>query len=545
MSQLVIAGWRPRAMERIAIHYRRDTSTSLLSERAWKIGSVLVACVAVILSIATQAPNQGALGQGLLGLGLLMFCLVVVMHGRFLYLAQRQYRQANGILQKTEREFQSLFENALDTILLLDDQAACTDANPSALRLFGVSRQELIGQPIARLYRNQGEFHSSWEQLLKEKSNRGQLQLLRGDSTSIFVEFTAVASFLPGRHMMIVRDITQRRLAEEAMSRNLALVKSAWQEADAQRQATLALTEDLRMNHVLDTLLRTLSQLVPYEAAQVLLLETDSKLFLAREVFGAGERVCPECPKTLDAAEYPVLREALASPRGTLISNTLRASEWRPIGEEDAIRSWLGVPLRSSNQMLGLLSLVHSNPGGLSEEHLRIAGSLAIPASVAIQNARLYERAEIYGDELDRRLSDLHRTKLALAQSEEGRKASHERFRKLFRFTPIAYSVTTLAEGRFVEVNEAFERRYGYTRAELTGRSVTDLEFWEYPQERSRLVDQLLRGANVHGAVTRFRDKSGKIKTSVYSAETIHLDGHMCLLVISDDFPSYNPQRPN
>src|SRR5438876_9855398 len=102
-------------MERIAIHDRRGTSTSLLSERAWKIGSVLVGFVAVVLSTATVALHQAALGQGLLDLGLLMFCLVVVLHGRFLYLAQRQYRQTNSVLQKTEREFQSLFENALDT----------------------------------------------------------------------------------------------------------------------------------------------------------------------------------------------------------------------------------------------------------------------------------------------------------------------------------------------------------------------------------------------------------------------------------------------
>ena len=39
---------------------------------------------------------------------------------------------------------------------------------------------------------------------------------------------------------------------------SLALARSAWREADALRKATLALTEDLRMNSVLDTLLKTL-----------------------------------------------------------------------------------------------------------------------------------------------------------------------------------------------------------------------------------------------------------------------------------------------
>jgi PAS domain S-box-containing protein len=532
-------------MERIAIHDRRDTSTSLLSERTWRIGSVLVGCVAVVLSVGTFALHQVELGQGLLGLGVLMFCLVVALHARFLLLAQQQYRQASSVLQVKEREFQSLFENALDTILILDDQATCVDANPSALQLLGIRHEELIGQPIARLYPNQREFHRSWEQLLRDRCNQGQSKLLRGDSTVIFMEFTAVASFLPGRNMMILRDVTRRRTAEEAMGKSLALARSARQEADAQRQATLALTQDLRMNHVLDTLLETLHQLVPYEAAQVMLLETDSKLFLAREAFSGDTGQLLECPKTLGASEYPVLQKALADTAGTLIPDTLDLNEWRPINGGATVRSWLCVPLFSSNQVLGLLSLSHTSPGRFSREHLRIAGSLSISAAVAIQNARLYERAEIYGTELERRLSDLHRAKQALEHSEESRKTSEQRFQKLFRWTPIAFSVTTLEEGRFIDVNEAFEHRYGYTRAELIGRTSTDIGLWEHPEARTRMVGELRQGVRIRGAVTRFRSKSGEFTVSLYSAETIQLDGEICVLAVLDDLLQRDPKHYN
>jgi PAS domain S-box-containing protein len=522
-------------MERIAIRNRREPPTPLLSERTWRIGSVLVGGVAVVLSIATFSLHQVALGQGLLGVGLLMFCLVVALHVRFLHVAQQQYQQANRVLQATEREFQSLFENALDTILILDDQATCMDANPSALQLLGVRREELIGHSMARLYQNQREFQSSWEVLLRDRSNRGQSELLRGDSALIFVEFTAVASFLPGRHMMILRDVTQRRRAEEAMERSLVLARSARQEADAQRLATLALTQDLRMNYVLDTLLQTLHQLVPYEAAQVLLLETDTKLFLAREAFSGDTGQLLECPRTLDTSDYPILQKALGGPVGTLVPDTRDLSEWRPINQGVAVRSWLGVALLSSNQVLGVLSLSHTSPGRFSREHLRIAASLSIPAAVAIQNARLYERAEIYGNELERRLSDLHRAEQALDHSEQCLKTSEERFQKLFRWTPIAFSVTTLAEGRFIDVNEAFEHRYGYTRAELIGRTSTGVGLWEHPEERTRFVEELRHGARVRGAVTRLTTKFGESKVSLYSAETIQLDGQICVLAVFDD----------
>ncbi len=523
----------------------RSGSSELEPNRVWKTISVIVGIAAVCLSLAIFALHRDRLGEELLVLALLTFCIGALLHARFLGLARKQYRHTSVALQARELEFQSIFENALDAIFVLDDQAFCRDANPSALHLLGVGRAQLIGQSIGQFYESECKFETSWQELLRDKCDRGQLELVRGDGSAISVEFTATTSFLPSRHMMILRDITPRRLAQAEMSKNLALAKRAWQEADAQRQATLALTQDLRMNHVLDTLLRTLSQLVPYDAAQVLLVETDSRLFLAREVISARESGRLVCPQTLDAAEYSVLRKALASSDGILISNTLEHSEWRSMNEEDVIRSWLGVPLRSSNQVLGLLSLVHTNPAVFSEEHLRIAGSLSISAAVAIQNARLYERAEIYGAELELRIADLHRTEVALEQSEEGRKASHERFQKLFRATPIAFSVTTLAEGVFVDVNEDFERRYGYSRAELIGRNAEDLRFWEYPEERIALVARLSSGTGIHGAVTRFRHKSGDLKYSLYSAESIHLDGHVCLLVVSDDVPSENPQRPN
>jgi GAF domain-containing protein len=71
---------------------------------------------------------------------------------------------------------------------------------------------------------------------------------------------------------------------------------------------------------------------------------------------------------------------------------------------------------------LGFLSVGHMEPNHFTQEHLRSAELLAIPAAVAIQNARLYSTAEIYGSELEKRLSDLQQAEQALDQSEAGRR---------------------------------------------------------------------------------------------------------------------------
>jgi PAS domain S-box-containing protein len=169
---------------------------------------------------------------------------------------------------------------------------------------------------------------------------------------------------------------------------------------------------------------------------------------------------------------------------------------------------------------------------------------LAIPAAAAIQNARLYARADIYGSELEKRLADLRQAEVALEQSEEGRRVSEEKFQKVFRSSPIPFSITTVNEGRFVDVNAAFERRYGYSRAEVVGRTVNELRIWEDPSDRVRMITQLQQGP-IRNVITRIRTKSGEIKLTAYSADRIEFDGQSCVLVVSEDLPDYDRQKVN
>lgn len=373
------------------------------------MSSTLVVCASFLLATISLTFRQIEFSGVLLILALVALCLVVVLHARFLYLARNQYRHTSSTLETREIEFHSVFENVLDAILILDGRATCRDANPSALQLFGIRREQLIGRPIATFYRDRDRFNSAWKRLLTQKHDRGESEIMRPDGERIFVEFTATADFLPDRHLISLRDVTQRRSAEEEREKSLAIAQSAWREADALRQATLALTQDLRMNSVLTTLLGLLHRQMPYETAQVLLVETDSRLFLAQERIARGDSGhLAAFPDTLNASEYPVLQRALRNPGGVLIHNTFEECDWKDIAPDTTARSWLGIPLYSADRLLGLLCVTHSHPGQFTAEHLRVARSLAPSASVAIQNARLYERAEIYASELNRRLSNLH-----------------------------------------------------------------------------------------------------------------------------------------
>ncbi len=84
-------------------------------------------------------------------------------------------------------------------------------------------------------------------------------------------------------------EITAQRHAEEQVAANLAIAKSAWEEEEALRKATLAVTQNLRMGSVMDALLQSLAEVVPYTCARVLVPEGGPAL---------GERVCPAPAQT-------------------------------------------------------------------------------------------------------------------------------------------------------------------------------------------------------------------------------------------------------
>jgi PAS domain S-box-containing protein len=649
-----------------------NTFPSIRHERAsrrWvQAGLLLISFAVVVLLAAVFGPRSynGPLSTLLLTLVLIALCFSILLHVRFLILARHEQRETAGVLDATEREFQSIFDSALDGILILDDRGICLEANPAALALLGAQRDELIGQTIQKFHAPVEDFELLWMRFLNRKDEHGEAQLIRLDGGELFIEYSAKANYLPGRHVAVLRDISQRKQAEaalresderfqqmanniqeifwmldaqtkhviyvnpayetitgrtlaalrdnptsyqemfhpedrvriltrleeaartgqideefrivrqdhavrwvsvrgvpvrdsagvvrrlvgiaqdisarksaeEQMAKNLTLAESAWAEADAFRKTTLALTQNLRMDCVLDTLLESLLKLIPCESARVLLVETETHLFLERELqHPVANRRPPKCPTTLDAKDSRYLMQALVTKNSVLIADTNDEPEWSRFKGHAHMRSWLCVPLVASQQVLGLLSLGDTRAHFFTHEHLRLAKSLAIPAAVAVQNARLYERAEIYGAELEQRLTDLNQTEQALQRAEENRTLSEEKFTKVFRSSPIAFSITTVSEGRFVDVNEAFERRYGYSCKELVGRTVFDISVWDNPGERDKMLNQVREQGQVRNRITRFRTRSGELLHTIYSADIIELDGQQCLLAVSEDLP--------
>jgi PAS domain S-box-containing protein len=120
-------------------------------------------------------------------------------------------------------------------------------------------------------------------------------------------------------------------------------------------------------------------------------------------------------------------------------------------------------------------------------------------------------------------------------RAEDDLRRSEERFAKAFRSSPAAVVITTLKDGRLLDVNETLARLLGYSREELIGHTVTELGIWDAPEDRERLVRTLGSESRVHDWECRFRSKDGRVVITRYSAEPVELGGEACLLSVLVD----------
>lgn len=502
---------------------------------------MLVLAVSLFLLSLRSDIYRSGLATVLVPALLVALAAAVFLNIYTLWRARNEQQQTDLAFHDTDCEFSSIFQNVLDGILILDNESHCLDANPAAASILQIPREKLIGQNFAHFFPAPQSFVQTWEAFLRNHYERGLVELLAENGTTLFVDFTAAANYLPGRHVFILcdaterrraemslrqseerfqqmanniqelfwmmdadtkevtyvnrayvaltghsieslyedpssyrelihsqdrirvlsklhevvnsgsfdeefrimrvdgvirwiwakgfpvrangvtrwivgtaQDITSRKQAEMQISAHLDAAEAARAEAEALRKSTLALSQNLAMDSVLDTLLQCISELVPFDTATVLFAEAGSDLMVAREAPSSTRKTVGV---TVNAAENPLLQKILFEQKALLLPNTGNDAEWRNTSLFEGVQSWLAIPLVAAGRVLGVLSLATNTCRVFTTEHLRLAKSLAIPAAVAIQNARTHERAEIYASELELRLHELHEVQKAMVRS--------------------------------------------------------------------------------------------------------------------------------
>jgi two-component system, sensor histidine kinase and response regulator len=119
--------------------------------------------------------------------------------------------------------------------------------------------------------------------------------------------------------------------------------------------------------------------------------------------------------------------------------------------------------------------------------------------------------------------------------SQRALEASELRYRTAFQTTLDAIAITTLKEGRYLDVNHAFVDISGYRQDELIGHSSLELSIWADPEDRRRFSQKMANGEQLLNFEARFRRKDGNEFWGIFSVSRMTLNGEACLLSITRD----------
>ncbi|MBU4606648.1 MAG: response regulator, partial [Proteobacteria bacterium] len=120
-------------------------------------------------------------------------------------------------------------------------------------------------------------------------------------------------------------------------------------------------------------------------------------------------------------------------------------------------------------------------------------------------------------------------------RSQQALKASEEKFSKVFKHSPVWVVISSLEDGTYLEVNDAFLNAVGYSRHEVLGQGSVELGIWATADERQKVVSLI----NKHGSVSNLEavrhTKDGREIPTLYSGEILEIDGRRCLVSVSQD----------
>jgi PAS domain S-box-containing protein len=105
--------------------------------------------------------------------------------------------------------------------------------------------------------------------------------------------------------------------------------------------------------------------------------------------------------------------------------------------------------------------------------------------------------------------------------ADEALRSSEKKFGSAFQAHPSPMAIATLADARWVDVNESLLRLFGMKRDETIGRKGNELGLWKSEEMRQSMLTQLRAGGVFRDVESEWLTRSGEGRTGLLSAEVI------------------------
>lgn len=252
-------------------------------------------------------------------------------------------------------------------------------------------------------YRHTKDVHheSLYTQLDPENNVGCQLDLPLRDGRNIFGVLSLQRQQI---HGFDAEDVLHLQLLASQFANSLRNALSYQRERSARRFAeTLqetgnALASTLEWDAIIDMILERLVELVHYDRAAILVQSDNQLEFVAFRGF-------PDSLQPRDIfvqlENESIFKQIVETKRPYSLNDALEHPDWQSVGSLTPARSWLGVPLLQSGEVIGMLSLTRETLNPYQQPEVELAVTFAGQAALALENARLYEETTRFNQQLE------------------------------------------------------------------------------------------------------------------------------------------------
>lgn len=161
-------------------------------------------------------------------------------------------------------------------------------------------------------------------------------------------------------------------------------------EAEMQSRIATAVSASLDLTTVLDTILESIKQVIPYDSASVFLIEKDVVRIMAHH---SANRAQEQIVGKTFPLSNPLFDEVRQRRTVLVLEDAQNDPRFKKWGGTNYVHSWMGVPLIVRGEIIGFITADSRQQAAFDQESARLAQTFAYQAATAIQNARLYQQA--------------------------------------------------------------------------------------------------------------------------------------------------------
>ncbi|MGA2518214.1 MAG: PAS domain S-box protein [Thermodesulfobacteriota bacterium] len=339
-------------------------------------------------------------------------------------------KKVEDALKRSEERYRNILESIDEAIYEVDLAGNFTFVNEAATRIFGSSKEELVGMNNRQYTdkENAKKLFESFNEVYRtgEPGRECGYEVARKDGTKRYVETSASLKRDPSGKPIgfrgVARDITNLKRAAEDLLREKQAVQKLAEEREVVANIGRIISSRLEVQKVYKYFAEEVRKIIPFDRISIDIIHPEKTGFSTAYALGKGaegirsEDIIPLAGSTTE--EVMRTRSSLllqtegmgdAGNRFSEFSHTLQAG----------FSSLMVIPLVSQNQVMGTLNLLSSKVNAYTKANVSLAENIGTQIAGTIASAQMYE-------EMKRMVGHIHNANLQISTASSQIRAASE-----------------------------------------------------------------------------------------------------------------------